>query len=280
MGTIRAPTTPENPERRPRSVQETRLQTPSPESALRQARWHLLEHGDCPPAGLDERVARSWRRSLAAGLMPAGRARDTEHASGGGLRDTRAFNHELLAHSQPVMEYLFEQVRHSQGMVILADQRGTLMHTLGHPDFLSKAERVALASGASWHEQHRGTNAIGTALIEGSGIEIHGAEHFLGAQRLSHLHRRAHPLQPGRDDGHPGHFGDQRSGHPHTLGLVSMAARMIENRLLVATCKRNIRLHLHRPPAGHWQRGRRHCRAVGRWLDRGRQPQWPWPSWA
>ena len=77
---------------------------------------------------------------------------------------------------RPVMEILFEQVRHNQGMVILADQHGTLMHTLGHADFLGKAARVALRCGASWHEQHRGTNAIGTALMEASGVEIHGAE--------------------------------------------------------------------------------------------------------
>jgi transcriptional regulator of acetoin/glycerol metabolism len=39
--------------------------------------------------------------------------------------------------------------------------------------------------------------------------------------------------------------GDQRSGHPHTLGLVNMAARMIENRLLTASTRRQTRLHLH-----------------------------------
>lgn len=226
------------------------MHTTSPESALRQARWHLLEHGDFPVEGIDERVARSWRRSLAAGLMPAGRTQETEHASGGELREVRAFNHELLAHSQPVMEYLFEQVRHSQGMVILADPRGTLMHTLGHADFLSKAERVALAAGASWNEQHRGTNAIGTALIEGSGIEIHGAEHFF--DRNDFLTCTAVPIQSSRGEvmGILDISGDQRSGHAHTLGLVGMAARMIENRLLVASRRHPVRLHLHRRQEG------------------------------
>jgi transcriptional regulator of acetoin/glycerol metabolism len=215
------------------------------EPALRQARLHLLEHGDCPPEGVDERVARSWRRSLAAGLLPAGRLLETEHASGGGLRHTLESNHDLLAHSRPVMEYLFEQVRHSQGMVILADSQGTLMHTLGHADFLGKAERVALANGASWHEQHRGTNAIGTALIEASGIEIHGAEHFF--ERNDFLTCTAVPILSamGQLMGVIDISGDQRSGHPHTLGLVNMAARMIENRLLTATCQRHVRLHLH-----------------------------------
>ena len=77
------------------------------------------------------------------------------------------------------MEYLYDQVRHIQSVVILADNKGTLMHTLGDAYFLNKAERVALATGASWHEAHRGTNAIGTALAEASPVEIHGAEHFL-----------------------------------------------------------------------------------------------------
>lgn len=226
------------------------MHTTSPEGALRQARWHLLEHGDCPVDGVDERVARSWRRSLEAGLLPAGRSVETRHADAGELRDVRAFNHDLMAHSQPVMEYLFEQVRHSQGMVILADPRGTLMHTLGHADFLSKAERVALACGASWNEQHRGTNAIGTALVEGSGIEIHGAEHFF--ERNDFLTCTAVPIHSGRGEvmGILDISGDQRSGHPHTLGLVGMAARMIENRLLTAGRRHPVRLHLHPRPEG------------------------------
>ena len=213
--------------------------------ALRQARLHLLEHGDCPPGTLGERLARSWRRSLAAGLAPDGCLADAERASGSGLRDALASHHDLLAHSRPVMEYLFDQVRHSQSMVILADPRGTLMHTLGDADFLGKAERVTLSAGASWHEQQRGTNAIGTALAESSGVEIHGAEHFL--ERNGFLTCAAAPILSATGEllGVLDISGDQRSRHPHTLGLVNTAARMIENRLVIATCRSPIRLHLH-----------------------------------
>ncbi|HOE41789.1 MAG TPA: sigma-54-dependent Fis family transcriptional regulator [Rhodoferax sp.] len=221
------------------------MRSPPTALALRQARLHLLEHGDCPPDGLDEHVARSWRRSLAAGLLPAGRLLESEHSSGAELTRTLAGNHELLAHSRPVMEYLFEQVRHTQGMVILADQRGTLIHTLGHADFLSRADRVALTSGANWHEQQRGTNAIGTALVEAMGVEIHGAEHFL--ERNEFLTCTAMPILSavGELMGILDISGDQRSRHPHTLGLVGMASRMIENRLVSTSCQRHIRLHLH-----------------------------------
>jgi sigma-54 dependent transcriptional regulator, acetoin dehydrogenase operon transcriptional activator AcoR len=218
--------------------------------AIRQARTHLLEHGDCLPGIINERIANSWRRSLDAGLLPTGRLANFDHSGSGNLRRTLACNHDLLAHSRPVMEYLFEHVRHSHSMVILADKQGMLMHTMGDIDFLSKAERVALATGSSWQEQYRGTNAIGTALAEASSIEIHGAEHFL--ERNCFLTCAAAPIMSadGTVIGILDISGDQRSRHPHTLGLVSMAARMIENQLVIASCRLHIRLHLHQHPEG------------------------------
>jgi transcriptional regulator of acetoin/glycerol metabolism len=148
------------------------------------------------------------------------------------------------------MEYLFDQVRQSHSMVILADKQATLMQTMGDVDFLSKAERVALSTGSSWQEQYRGTNAIGTSLAEASSVEIHGAEHFL--ERNGFLTCAAAPIMSADGSllGVIDISGDQRSRHPHTLGLVGMAARMIENRLVIASCRRHIRLHLHAHPEG------------------------------
>jgi transcriptional regulator of acetoin/glycerol metabolism len=217
---------------------------------LRQARQHLIEYGAAPLGAINERLAKSWQRSLAAGLLPMGRLTATEHTGGAELRQALARNHELLAHSRPVMEYLFEQVRHIQSVVVLADNRGTLMHTLGDPYFLGKAERVALAAGACWHEAQRGTNAIGTAIAEENAVEIHGAEHFL--ERNGFLTCAAAPIMSASGDlaGILDISGDQHSGHPMTLGLVSTAARMIENRLVIASSRRNLRLHLHAQQEG------------------------------
>ena len=141
---------------------------------LRQARRRLLEGIDTPTpaaAAINGRVTRSWRRSMAAGLAPF-HPHAPDNLPHPELRRVLALHRDLLGHSQPVMEYLFEQVRHSHSMVVLANRHGVLMHTLGDADFLGKAERVALLAGASWHEEQRGTNAIGTALAESCGIEI------------------------------------------------------------------------------------------------------------
>ena len=143
-----------------------------PAPVLRQARQQWLEQGADLSSAIDARVTRSWQRSLAAGLSPMGRLSCTDSLSGVALQRARTQNHDLVNQSQPIMEYLFEQVRHSHSMVILSDQNGVLMHTLGDLDFLSKADRVALKCGASWHESQRGTNAIGTALVVG-GVGYH-----------------------------------------------------------------------------------------------------------
>ncbi len=226
------------------------MKQPTPSAALRTARQQLLAHGECPAEWANEPLARSWQRSLAAGLNPDSRLPPAEHSSGSALAQALARHHGLLAHSRPVMEYLFEQVRHSQSVVVLADPSGTLVHTLGDAQFVSKANRVALSSGASWHENHRGTNAIGTALAEAKPIEVHGAEHFL--ERNGFLTCAAAPIvsATGQTLGVLDISGDHRGGHPHSLGLVSTAARMIENRLLVASCRHHMRLHLHAQAEG------------------------------
>ncbi|MQY50334.1 sigma-54-dependent Fis family transcriptional regulator [Rhodocyclus gracilis] len=213
--------------------------------ALRQARLRLLERGDCPSELLGERLARSWRRSMAAGLLPSSHVNDDENLCGGHLLHALAHQQELLAHARPVMDYLFEQVRHSRSMVVLADHQGVLMRTLGDADFLDKAERVALSAGVSWHERQRGTNAIGTALAENAAVEVHGAEHYL--ERNAFLTCAAAPILSASGEllGVLDISGDQRRRHPHTLGLVNTAARMIENRLLLADERCRFRLHLH-----------------------------------
>jgi len=213
--------------------------------ALRQARRYLIEHGAALPGMVNERLSISWQRSLEAGLRPTGRLLTEDDRSHIELRQTLARNHELLAHSRPVMEYLFDQVRHNQNVVILADSQGTLMHTLGDPYFLSKAERVSLSAGASWREDQRGTNAIGTAIVEQCAVEIHGPEHFL--ERNGFLTCTAAPIMSasGNVIGVLDISGDQHNGHPMTMGLVNTATRMIENRLIVSGSKRNVRLHMH-----------------------------------
>jgi len=214
--------------------------------ALRQARQLMIERGEAPPAELvGATVARSWRRCLEAGLAPVGRLHDALHLNAQQVERAADRQHELVAHARPVMEYLHAQTRDSGSMVILADDRGVLLQTLGDTDFLSKAERVALMRGASWHEQYRGTNAIGTALAEAGPVAVHGAEHFLQRNGFLTCAAATVTAPDGRLLGVLDISGDQRSRHPHTFGLVRAAAQMIENRLFDARHGDVLRIRFH-----------------------------------
>jgi transcriptional regulator of acetoin/glycerol metabolism len=206
----------------------------------------MLERGELPLGYLvSTLLARSWRRSVDAGLAPDGRLADAGRLDDAELARTREQRRELIAHARPVMEYLHSQTRDSGSMVTLADEKGVLLQALGDPDFLGRAERVALSAGASWHERHRGTNAIGTALAEGRPLVVHGGEHFL--ERNGFLSCAAAPLvaPDGKLLGVLDISGDERQHHPHTFGLVRAAAQMVENRLFDGYHARNLRIRFH-----------------------------------
>ena len=212
---------------------------------LRRARHLLTEHGEVPAGLVHDLVARSWRRCVETGLAPGGRLVEMPHLSACELSRAADRQCELLANARPVMEYVHAQTRDSGSMVILADDRGVLLHALGDADFLSRAERVALAPGATWHERYRGTNAIGTALAEAAPVVVHGGEHYL--ERNGFLTCAAAPIvaPDGRLLGVLDISGEQKSRHPHTFGLVRAAAQMIENRLFDARHGSGMRLRFH-----------------------------------
>lgn len=223
-------------------------------SLLRQARRQLMSSGNLPPDLILPELTQSWMRCWSAGLQPCGRTPGAPHASGAQLARALEVQHELVAHARPVMEFLLDQTRETDSMVVLAGADGMLLHASGDPHFVSRAERVALRPGATWHEQYRGTNAIGTALTDDRALVVHADEHFL--ERNGFLTCAASPIHApdGRLLGALDVSGDYRGYHRHTLGLVRSAARMIEHRLFETRHDLRhwggVRLRLHAQPEG------------------------------
>jgi len=217
---------------------------------LREARRHLLEHGEMRGELIAPVVQRSWQRSREFGLAPNGHLCGAPHASGAQLARALTRQHELVSHARPMMEFLFEQTNDSGSMVILADAQGMVLHALGDGGFVERAKRVALRPGAVWHEQWRGTNAIGTALADAAPVVVHAGEHYL--ERNGFLTCTASPITDpcGRLLGALDISGDHRSYNRHTLGLVCATARMIEHRLFEHRHAGQLRLRLHAQPEG------------------------------
>lgn len=160
----------------------------------------------------------------------------------------RERNRRLFAHAAPVMELLFDQIAKTQSMVVLTDAQGTILHSIGDEDFLEKAAKVALAPGVNWAECTKGTNAIGTALVDETATLVHADEHFMHANHF--LTCQASPILDPRGNilGVLDVTGDRHGYHPHTMGLVKMSARMIENHWLNDDFRDALRLHFHGRP--------------------------------
>lgn len=221
--------------------------SPSTVSTIALARQEFLSRGSVQEGAVAEAIERSWRRCLTNGLNVEA-PRDIVVVTAQELATRQMQNQLLLAHAEPEMLTLSEQISHTRSVVILTDQEGIILRSMGDPLAQNEAERAALLPGASWSEAHRGTNAIGTALIEQSAMSVQGAEHF-----MSHHHALSCSAVP--------IFGaqsqllatldvsnDLNTPQQHTLALVKMAAQMIENRLFRASTQAEFAIHFHARP--------------------------------
>lgn len=219
----------------------------SPPGAVGRAREVAPERSTAPLGSLPSVIEMSWERCLGYGL-------DRNQHSGFDVLEHKLLavqiekNRQLLTHAQPVMHFLFEQIVDTQNVIVLSDDTGYILHSRGDAEFVTRAEKVALAPGAEWSEASRGTNAIGTALAIGAPVVVHGAQHFLSANHF--LTCSASPIfDPfGRVIGILDLTGDQRSFNRHTMALARMSAQMIENRIFSSTFNKVLILRFHAGP--------------------------------
>jgi transcriptional regulator of acetoin/glycerol metabolism len=191
-----------------------------------------------------EFIERAHQRSAALGLTRGAKPR-FDPLVRSDLTLARERNHRLYMHAAPVMHMLFEQIVNSESMILLTDAQGTILHAVGDDAFLERANKVALAPGENWAEHAKGTNAIGTALFEEAPTLVHAGEHFVLANDF--LTCSAAPIFDPRGNmlGVLDVTGDRRGYHQHTMGLVRMSARMIENHWLSDDYNNRLRLHFH-----------------------------------
>ena len=191
-----------------------------------------------------EKIDQSHERCAALGVSRIERP-DLSPLGRHDLALARERNLRLHDHAAPVMEMLYEQIVNTENMVVLCDAAGTIIHSIGDDDFLARASKVALQPGVNWSEQTKGTNAIGTALIEEVPTLVHADEHYMHANHF--LTCSAAPILDPRGNilGVLDVTGDRASFHQHTMALVKMSARMIENHWLTDDYRNVMRLHFH-----------------------------------
>jgi transcriptional regulator of acetoin/glycerol metabolism len=195
--------------------------------AIRRAHGQFLSDGRIPGGIVPEFVERSWQRSAAFGVA-SDRIRDVGRVDQAGLRIVADQYAHLISLATPVMDNLHHQLAGSGSVVLLCNHEGFILRSIGDPEFLPKAQRVALEPGVSWAENQKGTNAICAAIIERRPVVIYAGHHYIRQNQF--LACSAAPvLDPfGRVVGVLDITCDYRSHERHTLALVRMSVNVIE----------------------------------------------------
>ena len=211
------------------------------------AREKFFSRGVLPEDDVSPLILRSWSRCRDSGLDPR-TTRAVEVAGRGQLEESRNQSSRLLNLASGVMEHVFDQIRASGSMVILADLDGMIIHSLGDPAFVDRAQRVALQPGARWDEASLGTNGIGTALLERTPVEVFGSEHYL--DRNVFLSCCSSPIfdPQGELAGVFDISGDYRNPQRHTMGLVRLSVQLVEKRLFESEFSKHIVFAFHSRP--------------------------------
>lgn len=124
-------------------------------------------------------LAASWNRSAHLhGLDPTQRARP-QRMSAAELRLAVERMAPLVRAAEPMLDRLFQAVGGSGCCVLLADREGIPLARRGAPVDDDCFADWDLWPGVRWSEAEQGTNGIGTALVEGRAVTIHGEDHFL-----------------------------------------------------------------------------------------------------
>jgi transcriptional regulator of acetoin/glycerol metabolism len=208
---------------------------------VQQARELFFAEGRSPDGWVPPHITRSWMRCRSNGHRPDLWAPMATALVQARRHDTCG----LLACAQPELDGLADHVAGTGCIAVICDAAGVILDEVGCPDFVPKADRVALRLGADWSESARGTNAIGTVLIEREPLAVLGGEHFLDDNAI--LACAAAPIFDGQGAiaGVLDMSGEPARLDTHALGIVRLAARQIEHRLLLATARGQLlRFHI------------------------------------
>jgi signal transduction histidine kinase len=193
--------------------------------------------------GVRAPVADSWRRSLDAGVDPAGSrlaptAADRDEAS------ERWEAHPLGAAAPLILECLTSIADESEHLIVVSDAAGMLLQLEGNARVRSQAaDSMNFTEGALWSEKGAGTNAIGTALAADHAVQIFATEHLIEVvQAWTCSAAPVHDPETGELLGVIDLTGLEKNVHPHSLAVAMTTARAVEGHLRYRLQERDDRL--------------------------------------
>jgi len=150
------------------------------EPAFRTFAWARDEFlsGAAIPAGIRSRIARSWQRSKTVGADPLREVVPAAVESDAELAEIRHASEAMLQAADPILSRLGSLFLESGFAIVITDAMGCVLDISGRREILRSLSRIDFEPGGDLSERACGTNAIGTAIADGSPLQLMGAENF------------------------------------------------------------------------------------------------------
>lgn len=189
-------------------------------------------HHNIKNSGVIASITESWSRCRDFGLLTSGTPTEIVLSNEKYL-DALEENRDVRELVTPELELLYNQIAGTNFMVAYADSRGVVLDSLQDEDFKAGDGGKAVVPGSVWAENHRGTNALGLAIQTRKPSIVTGKDHFF--KKLTDLSCFAVPIFNHENQllGVLDATSNAKARNEHTLALVKLATKNIENRLFV-----------------------------------------------
>jgi PAS domain S-box-containing protein len=197
------------------------------------AEWEqFISHGRVKSDIIRPEILESWQRCYEAGVDPYD---GSSHLilTQPELEQLQSNHAELIETAWHFMVKLYEFVAGSGFIVLLSEEHGYIVKSVGDCNILDNATDVKLMTGTGWMETEVGTNGIGTALLLKKPVQVSGQEHY--CKKLHSWTCSAAPIfdNDGQIMGALQMSGPSGAAHLHTLGMVVAAVEAISSQIRI-----------------------------------------------
>jgi transcriptional regulator of acetoin/glycerol metabolism len=195
-----------------------------------------------------EAVAQSWARCVKQHGLDPSQARRPPVLGGVDLPTRQRRMAAVVDCARYEMTTLYQQLGDPELAVVLTDMDGVILHMVTSQEFERMAQPLGLEVGAVWSEAEVGTNGMGTCVVEAGPVVVQKTDHFLS--QYTGLTCSAVPIHDPAGEMTAVLDVSSRSlqAQNHLLVLLSMTARMIENRLIDLRFRDAHPIHFHSRP--------------------------------
>ena len=139
----------------------------------------------------------------------------------------------LITVAKSYMEKLYDHISSSRFVVVITDENGVIIHTVGgiSGKIQEKKENLPLKVGSIGSEEYVGTSALAVSLVVDHPVQIRGTEHYFAEQHEITCSAMTIHNAEGKIIGALSIIGPEKEVHEHTLGMVISAADGIEKEI-------------------------------------------------